>query len=263
MRGMRMDRSMSNRHRTALIIGASSHGGLGEAVARRLHADGARMIVAGRRADALNALAQQLDGRAIRCDLTDEDSIAAMIAAAGPIDVLVNAAGTTAASRLTKITREQIESQFATHVTANMLLLKHAAGAMQASGSIILFSSITAQMPGEGLAAYGCAKAAVEHLARIAALEFSDQSIRVNAVAPGFSQTPMTKGIFANPAIRDLYLGECPLGARAVTAEEVAATVAWLADPLCFTTGETLQVSGGAQLAKLPRLAQLREARRA
>ncbi len=253
--------------RTALVIGASSPGGLGEAVALALHADGCTVHVAGRNVSALDALAADLGGTAIACDMHDEDAIAAMIAACGPIDILVNASGTTGAARLAKIERAHIEGEFAIHVTANMLLLKHASRAMRRGGSITLFSSITARVPGEGLAAYSCAKAALDQLVRIAALEFGPLDVRVNAVAPGFSPTPMTQGIFADPAISALYLRDCPLetralDAQAVSAAQVASAVRWLSEGDCFANGEIVQLSGGAQLGRLPRLSEIREARR-
>ena len=141
--------AMNGNGRHALVIGASSKGGLGEAAARRLAADGCRVTVASRRKTALDSLAQELGGTSIACDITDEDSIAAMIAAAGPIDVLVNAAGTTEAGGLARIKRERIEGQMAMHYTANVLLLKHAMGmdamaaklALHACGSSLLFES--------------------------------------------------------------------------------------------------------------------------
>lgn len=253
--------------KTALVIGASSPGGLGEAVAIALRAGGCTVHVAGRRVAALDALASDLGGLAIACDMRDEDAIAAMFDLSGPIDILVNASGTTGAARLAKIQRAQIESELAIHVTANMLLLKHASGVMRRGGSITLFSSITARVPGEGLAAYSCAKAALDQLVRIAALEFGPLDVRVNAVAPGFSPTPMTEGIFADPAISALYLRDCPLETRpldekAVSARQVASAVGWLSDADCFANGEIVQLSGGAQLGRLPRLDELREARR-
>lgn len=253
---------MREKERKALVIGASSPGGLGEAVARRLHRDGAELIVSGRTMDRLEPLADALGGRAIACDVTDEASIAQLIDAAGPIDILVNAAGTTDAGRIANIARERVEAQLAMHVTANIMLLKHAHRTIRPGGSIVLFSSITATVAGEGLTAYGCAKAALEHLVRIAALEFGPKDVRVNAVAPGFSPTPMTEGIFAQPAIRDLYLRQSPLAGGAVSPKQVAATVAWLSDGLCFTTGDILQASGGAHLGAMPRLDELKAARR-
>lgn len=248
---------MDQSSRTALILGASSPGGLGEAVARRLAGDGYRLVVAGRRREPLDALAAELGGTALTCDVTDEDSIAAMAEAAGPIDVAVNTAGTTDVGSIAKIQRARIEAQLAIHVTGNLLFLKHVTARMGQGGAIILFSSLTARVAGTGLAAYAGAKAALEHIVRIAALEFGPRGIRVNAVAPGFSRTPMTEAFLADDRIAQIYRGETALGELTEPAQ-VAATVAWLAAPDCFTTGETIAVSGGAHLLRLPTGAELR-----
>lgn len=243
--------------RTALVLGASSPGGLGEAVARRLAADGFDLIVAGRRRESLDRLAAELGGRALTCDVTDEDSIAAMAEAAGPLAVAVNAAGTTDVGGIAKIKRERIEAQLAIHVTGNLLFMKHVVANLGEGGSIILFSSLTARVPGTGLAAYAGAKAALEHIVRIAALEFGPRDIRVNAVAPGFTRTPMTEAFLADERTAGIYKNETALGAL-TEPEQVAATVSWLAARDCFTTGETIAVSGGAQLLRLPTGAELR-----
>ncbi|MEO7602904.1 MAG: SDR family oxidoreductase [Sphingomicrobium sp.] len=241
----------------ALVLGASSPGGLGEAVARRLAGDGFGLVVAGRRRAPLDALAAELGGQALTCDVTDEDSIAAMAADAGPVAVAVNAAGTTDVGGIAKIDRARIEAQLAIHVTGNLLFMKHVVQSMGGGGSIILFSSLTARVPGAGLAAYAGAKAALEHIVRIAALEFGPRGIRVNAVAPGFSRTPMTEAFLADERIAAIYKKETALG-ELTEPKQVAATVSWLAAPDCFTTGETIAVSGGAQLLRLPTGAELR-----
>jgi len=243
--------------RNALVLGASSPGGLGESVARRLAADGYRVAIAGRRREPLDRLAGEIGGTAHVCDVTDEENIAALVTAVGPIAVAVNAAGTTDVGGIAKIRREAIEAQFAVHVTGNLLFLKHVVANMGAGGSIILFSSLTAKVAGAGLAAYAGAKAALDQIVRIAALEFGPRGIRVNAVAPGFSHTPMTEAFLADQRIAGIYARESALGAL-VKPEQVAAAVAWLASDECFATGETLQISGGAQLLRLPRGDELR-----
>lgn len=253
---------MIRRGKTALVIGASSPGGLGEAVARRLAADGCRIALAARNEAAAAALAQELGGTAYPCDVCDDESLAAMVREAGPLDIVVNAAGTTCAGGLANIRRAQLEEQMAIHFTANALLLKHVAAAMPDGGAVVLFSSVTARLAGAGLAAYSCAKAALEQLVRVAGVELGERRIRVNAVAPGFAHTPMTEAIFAQPQLRDLYLGHVPLAQRAVLPGEVAAAVAWLVADDCFMTGETMQVSGGAQLGRMPDPAELRELRK-
>jgi len=254
---------MTGTGRKAIVIGASSRGGLGEAVARRLTDDGCAVTVAARRKEAVADLARELGGSHAVCDIRDEASIAAVFEKTGPVEIVVNAAGTTCAGGLSRIERAQLEDQMELHYTANALLLKHAVPAMPAGGNIVMFSSVTAALAGAGLAAYSCAKAACEQLVRVAAVELGERGIRVNAIAPGFSQTPMTEAIFADPALAQLYLGHVPLGARAVTPEEVASAVAWLTSDDCFTTGETIQVSGGAQLGRLPNKNDFKELRKA
>lgn len=247
---------MERASRTALIIGASSPGGLGEATARRLADDGFEIILAGRRPESLKALADEVCGRVVQCDLLDEASIAAAVQAAGPIDVLINAAGTTLGQSILKLRRAQIEAQFAIHVTANLLLLKHAIPILSDGGSVVLFSSVVSARAGAGLAAYAAAKAALDQVVRVAALEFGSRGIRVNAVAPGFSLTPMTQSFLSEQRFDALYRRETALGAL-VLPSQVAATVAHLVAEDCFITGEIVQTSGGAQLYRLPTRAEL------
>jgi NAD(P)-dependent dehydrogenase (short-subunit alcohol dehydrogenase family) len=243
---------MAESKKRVLVLGASSGGGLGEAVARKFASTGCFAIVAGRRLPELELLANDIGGMAIACDVTNDAQVEAMMAAAGPLDVAINASGTSATFSIARSTSDQVEAQLAIHVTANFSFLKHGLRAMPNGGNFILFSSLTATIPGVGLAAYSGAKAALDHLVRVAALEYGPKNIRVNAVAPGFSKTPMTESFLEDQFFLDLYRSESPLGAL-VTPEQVAEAVAWLASPNCFMTGEIMQVSGGAQLGRLPR----------
>jgi NAD(P)-dependent dehydrogenase (short-subunit alcohol dehydrogenase family) len=243
---------MAESKKRVLVLGASSGGGLGEAVARKFASTGSFVIVAGRRLPELELLANDIGGMAIACDVTNDAQVEAMMAAAGPLDVAINASGTSATFSIARSTSDQVEAQLAIHVTANFSFLKHGLRAMPNGGNFILFSSLTATIPGVGLAAYSGAKAALDHLVRVAALEYGPKNIRVNAVAPGFSKTPMTESFLEDQFFLDLYRSESPLGAL-VTPEQVAEAVAWLASPNCFMTGEIMQVSGGAQLGRLPR----------
>ena len=237
--------------RTALVLGSSSPGGLGEAAARRLADDGYKVAVAGRRLDALTKLAEEIGGSAHRCDVTDEASIASLAAVVGPVHAAVNAAGTTDVGGIARIKRERIEAQLAIHVTGNLLFMQHLVEAMPRGGSFTLFSSLTARVPGAGLAAYAGAKAALDHIVRIAALEFGPRGIRVNAVAPGFSRTPMTESFLSDERMTAIYSRESALG-ELVSPKQVASTVSWLCSDDCFASGEIIHVSGGAQLMRLP-----------
>jgi NAD(P)-dependent dehydrogenase (short-subunit alcohol dehydrogenase family) len=248
---------MGERLKRALVLGASSPGGIGEAIARRLAGAGYELVVSGRREKELAKLASEIGATALTCDVTNESDIAALFEGAGPLDVAINTAGTTDVGSIAKIERSRIEAQLAIHVTGNLLFLKHAAAHMPNGGAIVLFSSLTARVPGTGLAAYAGAKAAVEHIVRIAALEFGSRGIRVNAVAPGFTRTPMTESFLADDRIAGIYKKETALG-ELTEPDQVASAVAWLTSDDCFTTGETISVSGGAQLLRLPTGAELR-----
>lgn len=243
--------------RTALIIGASSRGGLGEAAARRLAADGFAIALGARDPTRLASLAEELGTRVMTCDLLDEQSIEAAADIAGPIDVLVNAAGTTLGRSILKSDRIGIEAQLAIHVTANILLLKHFGPVVVPGGSIVLFSSLVGARAGEGIVAYAAAKAALNHVVRTAALEFAALELRVNAVAPGFVETPMTSDFLAIERLNSLYRRETAGGTLA-TPEQVAAAVSYLAAPDCFATGTIMAVDGGAQLMRLPRSAEFK-----
>lgn len=243
--------------RTALIIGASSPGGLGEAAARRLAADGFRIVLAGRDPARLAALASELDASTFRCDVEEEESIAALAEEAGAVDVLVNASGTTLGRSILKISRDEIEAQLAIHVTGNILLLKHFGVRMPRGSNVIFFSSVVAKLAGHGIIAYSAAKAALDHIVRVAALELGPRGIRVNAVAPGFTHTPMTEGFLADDRLAALYRRESAMG-ELTQPHQVAAAVSYLAAPDCYSTGEIVQVSGGAHLCRLPRVDEIR-----
>ncbi len=239
--------------RTALILGASSEAGLGEAVARRLARDGCQILLAGRNVERLQTLSREIGAGSVHsCDLTSEGDVRALADRTGKIDILINAAGTTVGRSILKLRTEEITEQFAIHLTANFWLLKHFVPLMNRPGNIVLFSSIVARRPGYGIATYGVAKAGLEQLVRVAAVEFGGQGIRVNAVAPGYSHTPMTDAFLSDPDIAAAYSRESALGAL-TPPEDVAAAVSYLASPDCFATGECLQVSGGAQLYRVPR----------
>lgn len=244
--------------RTALIIGASSEGGLGEATARRLSRDGLRLVLAGRNTGRLKLLGDQIGAVGVhRCDITDEAQVRALAATCDRIDVLVNAAGTTMGRSILKLGAEELQAQMTIHVAANMWLMKHFVPVMARPGNIVLFSSIVARRAGYGLAAYGAAKAALEQLVRVAALEFGELGIRVNAVAPGYSCTPMTEVFLTDADIAAAYARETALG-KLTAPEDVAAAVSYLAAADCNATGESIQASGGAQLCRVPRKDEFR-----
>jgi NAD(P)-dependent dehydrogenase (short-subunit alcohol dehydrogenase family) len=244
-------------NKTAIVVGASSPGGLGEAIARRYAKEGARVVVSGRRMAPLEALAGEIGGLAVACDITGEDSIAALVAAAqtrfGRLDIAVNSAGDYAPATVAALDYEALRHETAVHYLGPVMFIKHCANAMAASGggAIITLSSLTVELTGAALAAYAGAKAGVDKVVRIAALEYGPARVRINSLAPGLVKTPMTAQLFAAPSIIKVMTYETPLGALC-TAEEVAAAALWLADDECTMTGDLLRVSGGGHLRRLP-----------
>lgn len=243
--------------KTALILGASSSGGLGEAIARRFSKEGARVVVSGRRIEPLEKLASEIDGVAIACDITSEPSIVALVEGAqkrfGRLDIAVNAAGDYAPAAVGALDYDGLLRETEVHYLGPVMFIKHCANAMAKSGggSIMTLSSLTVELTGAGLAAYAGAKAGVDKVVRIAAVEYGPQKVRINSLAPGLVKTPMTARLFESPTLIKAMTHETPLGALC-TPEEVAAGALWLADDECAMTGDVLRVSGGGHLRRLP-----------
>ena len=197
----------------------------------------------------------EVDGKAVRCDVTNEDEIAALVAATtsayGRLDVAVNVAGGHASQPIDALISDTLRRIFEINVVGPALFIKHAARAMQAGGSIIIVSSHSAQLTTTGIAPYACTKASVERLVEVAAFEYGSKGIRVNTLSPSMLDTPMSEPALKRPGLRRAYERETPLG-RLATADEVAAGALWLASDACFTTGDRIRVGGGIHLRRFP-----------
>lgn len=242
--------------KVAVIIGASGEGSMGQATARRFAQEGAKVVVAARRADRLEALASEIGGTACACDISDEDQLAALARTAtdtyGRLDIAVNFAGINVSSPIAEISAEALKDAIDIQFTGAILFMKHMAGAMAEGGSIIMTSSLTATLAPAGMTAYAGTKAGVDLVVKIAALEYGKQDIRVNAITPGFVKTEMTTGIIdAAPAVPKAFERETRLP-RLGTVEDIANAALWLASDEAFLTGQNLQVNGGADLGKFP-----------
>ena len=235
--------------KTALITGAS--GGIGAAIARTLHGQGAVVVLSGTRRDALDALAAALGERAFVCpaDLADPAAPDALVAAAeqaaGPLAILVNNAGLTRDGLALRMRDEDWQTVLDVDLSAPFRLARATLRGMlrQRAGRIITISSIVGVTGNAGQANYAAAKAGVIGLTKALAQEVASRGITVNAVAPGFVVTPMTDAL---PEPQRARLTEAiPLG-RLGRPEDVAAAVAYLAsDEAGWVTGATLHVNGG------------------
>lgn len=238
-----------------LIVGASASGGMGAAVARRFLAEGATVILGGRDPAKMVEVAQDVGARWVACDVTDEAVLASGVAEAtrimGGLDVAINVAGANRAMLIADETAEGLMDQAKLHFVGTALFIRDVAAAIANDGSIITISSLTVELTGPRLAAYSASKAAADKVAKVAALEYGDRGIRVNAIAPGLTRTAMTDGYFQNPAALAAFERETPTGHLAEPGD-VAAAAVWLASDECGATGDLIRVSGGMHLRRLP-----------
>lgn len=235
----------------ALVTGAAQ--GLGLASAEALQADGARVVLADVKADAVRAAAERIGALdAAVCDMGAPDEIAAMFddieARHGPVSILVNNAGIARPADFLDVTLEDFRRVIDVNLTGSFVALQRAARAMVAGGiegAIVNMSSINAVVAIPAIAAYCASKGGIAQLTKVAALALAPHGIRVNAVAPGSIDTEMMAGVNADPGAMDKVLSRTPLK-RIGTPAEIGAVVAFLASPRAsYVTGTTVAADGG------------------
>jgi NAD(P)-dependent dehydrogenase (short-subunit alcohol dehydrogenase family) len=238
-----------------LITGALT--GIGRATAVEFATQGARVAVSGRREKEGKALETELlglgaDAFFVRADVRHEEDVAALLEATlarfGQVDVAVNNAGTEGQpGPVVQQTAESYAATFETNVLGTLLCLKHELRVMQAQGhgSIINISSTYGHRGGPGASVYAASKHAVEGLTKCAALEGAASGVRVNAVAPGPTDTGMLDRFTGNPQRKAAMASAVPLG-RAGRPEEIARAIVFLAsDAASFVTGQIVSADGG------------------
>lgn len=238
--------------KTALVTGASR--GIGEAVARRLAAQGARTIVAARSVEALETLAGEIaeaggEAHALALDLSVPGDVPAALAALPEewrdVDVLVNNAGITADNLLARMSLEDWERVLRTNLTGAYAVTKELLRGMMRRrwGRIVSVSSVVGLMGNVGQANYAASKAGLVGFSKSLARELGSRNITVNVVAPGYIETAMTEDL---PEASRKELQASIALRRLGTVEDVAWTVLFLAsEEAGYITGHTLNVSGG------------------
>ncbi len=237
------------KNKNALITGAS--GGIGSAIARRLHAMGAKVALSGTRQEPLESLANDLGERAyiLPCNLNDMAAVEALpkqaIDALGSLDILVNNAGITRDNLFMRMSDEEWQSVINVNLTATMKLCKGALRGMMKSrwGRIINISSVVGATGNPGQGNYAASKAGMVGMSKSLAYEVASRGSTVNGVAPGFIATAMTDKLADDR--KEAILAQIPAG-RMGAAEDIASAVGYLAsDGAGYVTGSTLHVNGG------------------
>jgi 3-oxoacyl-[acyl-carrier protein] reductase len=236
--------------KTALVTGAS--GGIGGAIARALHAQGAWVVLSGTRETALESLAAELGERtsAVAANLAEPEAVDGLVAAAEAaagreLDILVSNAGVTRDGLLLRMKDEDWNQVLAVNLTSYFRLARAALRGMmrRRRGRIIGITSVVGVMGNAGQSNYAASKAGMIGFSKALAQEVASRSVTVNCVAPGFIESPMTDALTEQQ--KSAIMAQVPTGRLGVGAD-VAAACAYLAsDEAAYVTGQTLHVNGG------------------
>jgi NAD(P)-dependent dehydrogenase (short-subunit alcohol dehydrogenase family) len=240
---------------TALVTGAAQ--GLGLATARRLAADGYRVVMADRQGDRLQAAAAEIaDAKPYVLDLLAVDEIGPLVSRVedecGPLVALVNNAGIVKTHDFLDATLQDWEMIMGVNARAPFVFMQQVGGRMviRGHGAIVNICSVAARSARPVQAIYGASKAALLHLTKSAAAAFGPHGVRVNAICPGVMRTEMTEQIWRDRRPEDVQqiLRTITLG-RTADPSEMAAAVAWLlSDEAGYVNGQALNVCGGMEM---------------
>ncbi len=235
--------------KSALVTGAS--GGIGGAIARALHGQGATVALSGTRIGPLAALAAELGARAhvSPCDLSDAAAVAALpreaAEAMGGLDILVNNAGMTRDNLFMRMSDEEWDQVIGVNLTATFRLSRAVLRGMMKKrwGRIIGITSIVGVTGNPGQGNYAAAKAGMIGMSKSLAAEVGSRGITVNCIAPGFITTAMTDKL--NDDQKGKLLGAIPAGRMGTVGEIASAAVYLASDEAAYVTGQTIHVNGG------------------
>ena len=244
---------MTFKDKVVLVTGGGR--GIGAATAERFARDGAKVVISDMDLDEAQQVARPIQGLAIACDVTDREQVNGMVARTvgelGRLDVLVCSAGIIRDNLLFKMTDDDWDAVIDTHLKGSFLCARAAQRPMvdQKYGKMVFLSS-TSALGNRGQANYSAAKAGLQGMARTLAIELGPFNINVNAVAPGFVETRMTRATAERMGVDfDAFkigaASQIPLG-RIGQPEDIASVIAFLcSDEASFVSGQTVYVRGG------------------
>jgi gluconate 5-dehydrogenase len=232
--------------RTALVTGSTR--GLGLAIARGLAEAGARVAINGRSRETAAAVAATIEGAvAAPFDVTDEDAVAAGIAALGVVDVLVSNAGINVRKPLEQFSLAEWRQLLDTNLTSAFLVARAVAPGMieRGGGKIVTVCSVMSELARESIAVYGATKGALKMLTRGMCADWARHGIQANAIGPGYFRTDLNVSLWSDPAFDAWLRRRVPAG-RWGDPEELVGAAVFLASPASsFVNGQILYVDGG------------------
>ena len=230
-----------------VIIGGA--GGLGRSIAEALAADGARLLLAGRALDRLYPVADALGATAHECDATSFAEVEALLTEArgrhGRVAGVVNAVGSILLKPAHLTSEAELDETLRLNLRTAFAAVRAAARVMTDGGSVLLFSSSAAETGLPNHEAIAAAKGAVSALVRSAAATYAPRRLRINAIAPGLVDTPLSARITGNAKSLEVSTAMHPMG-RIGTPADIVAPARWLLDPASdWVTGQVIGVDGG------------------
>jgi 3-oxoacyl-[acyl-carrier protein] reductase len=235
--------------KTALVTGAS--GGIGGAIARAFHRQGATVALSGTRREALDTIAAELKERAhvLPCNLADKAAVEALVpeaeAAMGKLDILVANAGITRDNLFVQLKDEDWDEVVAVNLSATFRLARAAVRGMMRRrfGRVIGITSVVGVTGNPGQVNYTATKAGMIGMMKSIAAEYAKRNVTANSIAPGFIASPMTDKL--NDKQKEAILGRVPAGKLGTGADVAAAAVFLASDEAAYVTGQTIHVNGG------------------